>query len=1272
LGVRPACRLVASLKETDQFGGRAELHALSRADVFGLAPQRFVRRVRTGRVSDPDEEVGALFHGLSSGLASADAARLQSAPAPASARQDAVKTMKQNEMQPGHSLTLQTLGGLVLRRGDTVLASGRKPLAVLAWLACRGAAQERARLADVFWEGDDERRARQSLRQALLTLRGLLGPTALELDGEHVALRAGALEVDVLSFAGDVQAGRDALAAARWTGDFLSGLEEAGGEAWRAWLDAERQRLRALLGLACERRAHAARAQGDWPAAVAATEQWCDAVHVDEAAHVQLLDCLLLADRASDAAATAQTLIGRWRELELEPPVAVLKAAEAADAAARAAAAIPRLPTSVALFSPALIDRGDVLAELAAIWRAVAEGAGAGVLIEGPVGSGRTRVVDELDRVARQTEPPVTLRAACYDDESDVRWGTLRDLLEPLCSAPGLSGAPDADLAVLATYSTRLRERYPRLPQAQHGQAAEPADVARALIRVLGDVAAESPILLIVDDVEACDDASRAVLCSLLRRVPPRVLVVLTADDAIPQADLHELTARGPLRRIRLAPLDRGGTEAMIRSMLELPASERGWLASRLHEETGGNPLAVAGMLAALADDGLVRPALDGWQLDPELRSGSLPLPDSVRTAVLRRIARLTPDARLLLEAAARTPSTADALRGATALDEGAFEAALQLLLTGRLLRAAPIGTGDALQPAHPLLRRIVLEEANRARTPYDARTMDATAPPAGTGRTLRRGWRYTAAAATVLIGLFSLRMIAPRPAPSLDTIAVLPFTVHGESSLAYLGEGLMDLLGVSINGAAGLRTVDPHALLVNAPPGTVLSPSAARRLAARFGAGTYITGSVVEGDGALRLRASIHEGGGRPTVVEVQAPVETELFAVVDELARKVLASLLAEHDGRALPATQSLPGLRAYLAGRQSFRRGHYAEAGDHFRTAIRHDSLFALAHYQLALATEFSGEMDPLIFSATIANALRHMDGLPWRERELLQAFADIHSGSAAAAEARLRGVIAEYANDVDAWYSLAEVLFHAGPRLARPGALPAARAAFERVLQLDPVHAEALLHLVRIAVAQKDTAAADEYLQRLRHSSIAGTAIVGSTEAFHTFATADARQQAEQADALRERPAVLILVPALFLAAYAQAPLAAAEVAALALTAERPALQRAAAHTFRAVMFASVGALDSARAELAVAAVLHPRRAAHTAAFIATAPGSDFTDAERRNLLATLETFEDEDGHAVDDLRYLGHVPGMDVAFDLHSMGLLHVALGELARASHSIS
>src|SRR5262245_38761557 len=101
---------------------------------------------------------------------------------------------------PKYGLSL--LGGFELtgRAGVVDLASG-KLAALLAYLACTAPRrQSREKLSTLLWGSHFDAQAKQNLRQALARLRRMLGPDALQSDGEVVWLSATAIECDVIRF----------------------------------------------------------------------------------------------------------------------------------------------------------------------------------------------------------------------------------------------------------------------------------------------------------------------------------------------------------------------------------------------------------------------------------------------------------------------------------------------------------------------------------------------------------------------------------------------------------------------------------------------------------------------------------------------------------------------------------------------------------------------------------------------------------------------------------------------------------------------------------------------------------------------------------------------------------------------------------------------------------------------------------------------------------------------------------------------------------------
>jgi tetratricopeptide (TPR) repeat protein len=318
----------------------------------------------------------------------------------------------------------------------------------------------------------------------------------------------------------------------------------------------------------------------------------------------------------------------------------------------------------------------------------------------------------------------------------------------------------------------------------------------------------------------------------------------------------------------------------------------------------------------------------------------------------------------------------------------------------------------------------------------------------------------------------------ADSPAPSGQVaVAVLPFAFRGDPQFAYLGEGMVNLLGAILDGAGSLRSVDTRAILGTIQRergGSPGDPAAARDLGKRLGAAHVVLGDIVEAGGKFRIQASLYETAGSGEA-EAHADAEgkaDQVFEMVDTLAAQILA---AQPGGRAervtrvaAVTTHSIPALKAYLEGEARFRAGRFAEAVDAFQRAVADDPAFALAYYRLSIASEWS-QTTTLVRAAAEA-AVRNSDRLSPHDRLLLDALLAWRRGDAPEAERLYRKILSQHPDDVEAWFQLGEVLFHGGPPRGRP--LSEARAPFERVLSFEPDHVPALLHLGRIAALEKN--------------------------------------------------------------------------------------------------------------------------------------------------------------------------------------------------------
>ena len=303
----------------------------------------------------------------------------------------------------------------------------------------------------------------------------------------------------------------------------------------------------------------------------------------------------------------------------------------------------------------------------------------------------------------------------------------------------------------------------------------------------------------------------------------------------------------------------------------------------------------------------------------------------------------------------------------------------------------------------------------------------------------------------------------------SSSVVAVLPFSVRGNAEFHHLGDGMVNLLGIKLDGAGDLRSVDSRALLSymarEGAPGE--DPERAAATAARFGAGLFVLGDIVEAGGRLQIAASLYQTDDWSSSVAEASAEGEEPFALVDDVATQLLAGVEGGPGARvrkiAAVTTSSLPAFRAYLEGEAAFRTFDFQAAFEAFQRAVALDTLYAMAYYRLSVAAEWLTRADEAQEAAEMA--FRHASRLTDRDRQLLEAFRAWRRGEHPEAERGYRAIVGTYPTDVEAWFQLGEVLNHSNPFYGRSFA--EAREPFEKVLEYEPRDMAALVHLIRIA-------------------------------------------------------------------------------------------------------------------------------------------------------------------------------------------------------------
>jgi AAA ATPase domain len=326
-----------------------------------------------------------------------------------------------------------------------------------------------------------------------------------------------------------------------------------------------------------------------------------------------------------------------------------------------------------------LLGREAELAALTALLDEVA-GRGSALLLSGPPGVGKSRLLTETTAAARERGMTV-LTATGVESEAQLPFSGLHQLLRPIRRYAGglMPGQRDALDAAFGVSPDAPPELFA---------------IAMAVLDLLAEAAAEAPLLLVAEDVHWLDRSSAEVLAFVARRLESDPIVFLAAlRDGYPSP-----LAEVGLPERRIGALDPILSERLLDATApSLPQAER----SRILGEAAGNPLALLELPLALASPGgsLPQPAL-------------LPLTTRLERAFAARAADQPEETRLLLLVAALNDDEdldevlrAGSILAGRKLEHDRFEPAAAAAIVELDLRTVRF--------RHPLIRSAVNQSAS-------------------------------------------------------------------------------------------------------------------------------------------------------------------------------------------------------------------------------------------------------------------------------------------------------------------------------------------------------------------------------------------------------------------------------------------------------------------------------------------------------------------------------------------------------------------------------
>jgi len=351
--------------------------------------------------------------------------------------------------------------------------------------------------------------------------------------------------------------------------------------------------------------------------------------------------------------------------------------------------------------SPLLVGRRDEFETLSHWLESVQQGKGQTILIAGDTGVGKTLLAGELLCTSAGTGMR-TLIGAANEQEGQLPYQPFVEAFDHFLSEMGR--------ALSENPITHFKEG---LGDSQRDQWA----LFNSAANFLMDEPKQSPLLLLVDDLHAADEASLRLFHYLARqtRTAPIILLATYRTDLpssviTPFGSLLNALYRERLSEtLNLSPLSAESTATLVNQILGGHASLS--LVEAIHEIAEGNPFFTQEITSALSKSNQVEEQNGQWTLKSttELRA-----PSDLGELLRERVARLGPQVESALTCAAVAGREFDfeTLRFMISLRDGDLLDALDTALSAHLLEETMTG----YRFRHALIRRTLYDALSRAR----------------------------------------------------------------------------------------------------------------------------------------------------------------------------------------------------------------------------------------------------------------------------------------------------------------------------------------------------------------------------------------------------------------------------------------------------------------------------------------------------------------------------------------------------------------------------
>jgi len=381
-------------------------------------------------------------------------------------------------------------------------------------------------------------------------------------------------------------------------------------------------------------------------------------------------------------------------------------------------------PRPVVMREIQLIDRDEEMQVLREAADRATRGEGGVIFLYGEAGIGKTRLARELGVYARSQGMKV-LSGRCpalfrMDGVPPyVLWEeVIKDYLET-CTPEQLFRVVGSYPVEVSKLVPELKQKLRTFPQSFPLSPEHSRDrLFEAVSQFVTNISKETPLLVILDDLQWTDQSSLLLLHYLARGVYRESLLLLGAyrdtyvDKKHPLSPvLSELNRERLLQSVPLKRMSFDDVSEMIRRILDQDDVPKEFC-ELIYGKTRGNPFFVEEVIKSLKEEKVICREKNKWGIKEVSR---IKFPETVKDVLKTRIDRLDDECQHVLTMASFIGKdfTFEALCGITGLKEDKLLKLMGKMLKAELIEARVIRGEDVCSFADIIVRDVVHEEVN-------------------------------------------------------------------------------------------------------------------------------------------------------------------------------------------------------------------------------------------------------------------------------------------------------------------------------------------------------------------------------------------------------------------------------------------------------------------------------------------------------------------------------------------------------------------------------